>query len=192
MVTPLGLPPSLGVCEQERQPSSSTFRGEEEKVGAPSRRSGRSGSGREVEGILDVARLKQPSPSPVILEKLLMLAIGRLELVSQVRAATLEKETARIKPGSSAPPGRPDHTRERLLKAYGDCDDNWERIKIVKEAQRLARVAILPGDLRKRRGTKEWRKAIATDARASATVGLDFGVSASYVRKLRGEALRGL
>jgi hypothetical protein len=134
---------------------------------------------------MDKQRLQQPTPSPRLLEKILEHVIHQLELVSQVRAARIGSETAHLKPGSSPPPGRPTRTREMLMEQYQQATNNWERLEVIKYAQRLLSAARDPRDLSLRRGTRQWKEAIANDTRTSAIVARDFGISPSYVRKLR-------
>lgn len=139
---------------------------------------------------MDVAKLKEPSEAPEILNRMMRLACVRYELISQVRAANLNSESAKIKPGSSSPRGSNHKALSELRRRYAEADCNWDRLKIIGEAQTLSEAARGRPNPARRRGTSAWKRAIANDTRASAIVGEDFGVSASYVRKLRTQLRR--
>lgn len=136
---------------------------------------------------MDVAKLKKPSPAPEILNRLMRHACAQLEMISQVDAANLDGESAHIKPGSSTPRGSVNKGLDELRRRYRNAVCNWDRLKVIGDAQKALRAARGAPEPAKRRGTSAWKQAIANDTRASALVGADFGVSASYVRKLRGE-----
>lgn len=102
----------------------------------------------------------------------------------------MEGSTSSGKPGSKQPVGPRNKELDELRTAYREADCNWERLKVIQKTQQaLERLRGRPNPAR-RRGTHAWKVAIANDARASALVGVDFGVSPSYVRKLRGELAR--
>jgi hypothetical protein len=135
-------------------------------------------------------KLKESSASAPVLEQLLRTALSSIELASPVRAATLDKETARLKPGSTPPPGKPEHLIRTLRDEYEECAHHLCRLEVIKKAQGIARTLRGNSDPARRRGTPQWRAAIAKDSRASALVAVDYDISASYVRKIRMEELR--
>ena len=130
-------------------------------------------------------KLQKPSVASPLLNNLMRDVLCKLELISEVRAARLESETARLKSGSVPPQGSGLRVAEVMVSRYDNCESNWERLLVVKQAQRIYRESREGQNPARRRGTREWRDAIANDTRASALVGRDYGISASYVRKIR-------
>lgn len=139
---------------------------------------------------MDVAKLKQRTPAPEVLNAFMRQTCAEIELVSQTSAARIGGESARTKPGGNPPRGSTNKELDELRSAYRGAESNWDRLKVIQKAQGLRDRLRGRPRLERRRGTPAWKLAIANDTRASALVGDDFGVSASYVRKLRGELRR--
>lgn len=135
--------------------------------------------------MVDKEKLQKPSPAPALLNQMLRQVLLELETVSQVRSARMDGETARLKPGSSPPTGPGERVARKLSVAYGECTNNWDRLMVIRKAQRILADVRGKKDQSKVRGTRQWKSAIANDARASAIVGAERGISGSYVRKLR-------
>lgn len=146
---------------------------------------------------MDVDALKKPSDAPPVLNTLMRLTCTRIELLSTVGAATVGSETSRLKSTGNAPRGERNVQLDELRTAYREACCNWDRLKVVGDAQQALHratgnsVGLAYADGRKRR-TLAWKLAVATDARASTLVGADFGCSAVYVRKLRMQYARQL
>lgn len=139
---------------------------------------------------MNVAKLKLKSEAPELLNALMRQACAEIELVSQTSAARIGGESARSKPGGNPPKGSTNKGLDEIRSAYRKAESNWDRLKAIQRAQRLRDTLRGKPKLERRRGTHAWKLSIANDTRASALVGADFGVSASYVRKLRGELRR--
>ena len=130
-------------------------------------------------------KLQKPSVASPLLNHLMRDVVCKLEMISEVRAARLESETARLKSGSVPPQGSGLRVAEIMVNKYDLCESNWERMMVVRRAQQIYRESREGQSPARRRGTREWREAITNDTRASALVGRDYGISASYVRKIR-------
>ena len=113
----------------------------------------------------------------------------KIELVSTVRAARIERETARLKPEGNPPTGETNAMMVDLLERFKACRTEWSRLQVIKDAQDVLAQLRKGGFWDKKRGSDEWKQAIAMDTRASAIVAVEYGISASYVRRIRSEAL---
>lgn len=138
---------------------------------------------------MDREKLQRPSPAPSLLDQMMRQVCLELETVSDVRSARLGSESSRLKPGSSPPAGSGTRLAEVMRKRYEKQRNNWDRLLTIRAAQRMLE-GIRGKETKRRlsqvRGTKQWKRAIANDTRASAVVANERGISASYVRKLRG------
>lgn len=72
-----------------------------------------------------------------------------------------------------------------LRTKFEHCKCNYDRLLIVREAQTVLRTARYAPDKAFRRGTPEWKKAIALDKRISIEVAATYDVSSSYVRLIK-------
>lgn len=134
---------------------------------------------------MDKAKLQRPSPAPPLLNQMMRQVLQELELISQVRAARMGSETARLKSEGSKPSGQAVRMAESFQERYAGCNNNWDRLMVIRAAQR-ARKGAGRAQEAQRRGTKSWKRAIANDTRTSAEVANERGISAGHVRKLRG------
>lgn len=133
------------------------------------------------------ARMLRPSAAHPLLERLLRQKCTELELLPGIRAARIGSETARLKQGSSEPTGSGGRTPESYRLEFEECSTDAERLNVLGKLQRHINAARGGSLLAERRGTPEWKRAIATDTRASAVVAVEYGISASRVRQLRME-----
>lgn len=146
---------------------------------------------RQRASVLDAPAMQRACASPPILTRLLAQKCTELELLPGIRAARIASETARLKPSGSEPVGDrrmlPAHWRAR----YDRCTTNGERLDVLRQLDQYIAAHRGGTRLEQRRGTVQWKIAVATDERASAIVALDYGISASRVRQLRMELVAG-
>lgn len=125
---------------------------------------------------------------PVVLRKALEKVLLQLALVPVSPAARIEgAETARLKPGPSAPRRVGDETAV-FLRDFAKCETNAQRLAVIKAAQdRLTALRYSPVSERVglRRGTLDFKIAIGTDERPVAVVASIFGVSPKTVRRYK-------
>lgn len=126
------------------------------------------------------------------LARLAASGINQLALLPGIRAARISSEISSSKPGSSPPTGHvfgptPAERRDQFNRAL----THRQRLEVIQQINRQIAQARGGTELSERRGTVEWKLAIATDDRTSALVAVDYGISASRVRQLRSEMIRG-
>lgn len=135
---------------------------------------------------LDAKRSAAP-----ILRRLLLQKCTLISLLPGIRAARIGSETARLKPGSTAPTGTQIKLPAEWHEEFEACDTDRERLGVLKRMDRVIAEHSRGTRLEQRRGTREWKLRIATDTRASAIVGLEYDISASRVRQLRMDYVAG-
>lgn len=129
--------------------------------------------------------LKRPAtPSPT-LERAMRNVIAQLSTVSHVRAARVQADIAHLKPEGSPPSGEPFEVCAYYRAKFNRCESDWKRLEVIGEAQRFLSQMRYAPDRAFIRGTLSWKLAIARDQRVSVEVACTYGVSSSYVRKLR-------
>lgn len=116
--------------------------------------------------------------------------INQLAVLPGIRAARISSEISRSKPGSSPPTGvvtgpSPAERRDQ----FNACTTHRERLEVIQQIYKQIAQARGGTELQQRRGTIEWKLAIARDERVSALVALDYGISASRVRQIRSEMI---
>jgi hypothetical protein len=136
--------------------------------------------------------LQRVSSAPPVLERLLRQKLTEIELLPGMRAARLGSETARLKPSGSQPVATDNgRTPESWRLEWEECATNAERLDVLRRIDKQLSQQRGGSQLSARRGTREWKLAIARDTRASALVAIDHGISPSRVRQLRGELISG-
>lgn len=125
------------------------------------------------------------SPSPLLV-KLFEEAILSLMLMSKAKAIRLESESARAKPGTTAPPPS-SGPEDALQDQWERCLNNRQRLVVLKRAQKAVQRARYGGTKSERfAGTLDWKIAVARDPRPAPVIANVYGISPSYVRTLRG------
>lgn len=148
--------------------------------GTPSRK-------RATDPLLDARTESTP-----FLRRLAASRIAQLALIPGIRAARISSEISASKPGSSPPTGQPyGPTPAERRDQFNACTTHRQRIAVIQQIDKQIAQARGGSTLAQRRGTMEWKLAIARDTRVSALVALDYGISASRVRQIRSEAILG-
>jgi hypothetical protein len=151
----------------------------------------RGGSVRAREGLLTV-EVQEPTGkfSLATLDYLMEHWCRKLAFLAVSPAQRIEgSETARVKPGSTSPRPVEDLAgafRSDYERAKSRGASTTHLLEVVKGAQD-AWLAVAYGPAPERvRGTLDWKIAVASDQRPSHVVARAYGISPSYVRKLRG------
>jgi hypothetical protein len=112
----------------------------------------------------------------------------RYSLVAQAPAASLGNDSAAAKPGSKEPKN-PYSPADRLRYHFEACQNDTARRRVIDEALGELRHAVYASDHSKRRGTVEWKQALANDPRGSRTVAelrdVDHRTVLKYRKELR-------
>lgn len=121
----------------------------------------------------------------------MLQALSSIELLSSVKAASVSADIAHLKPSSSIPTGTGADLAALLRAKFNRCDSDYSRLLVLKDAQQIVSTTRYAPDKAYRRGTLEWKLAIAQDERISVEVACAYGVSSSYVRALRSDLHNG-
>ncbi len=108
----------------------------------------------------------------------------RYSLVAQAPCASLGNDSTAAKPGSKEPKN-PYSPADRLRYHFEACQNDTGRRRVISEALDELGHALRSADHSKRKGTVEWKQAIANDPRPSREVARIRGLDHRTVLKYR-------
>jgi hypothetical protein len=142
--------------------------------------------------MFSVVDLNLPTAPSARCTALFKQALLELSCISEVAAAHVGAETARLRPLSSIPKGSRGALTTSLERKWARCTSEYERLLVIREAQQAIRSARHKPSDALIRGTSDWKLAIAQDLRPSTEVAEAYDVSSSYVRKIKGRFQEGI
>ena len=126
------------------------------------------------------------SPGEINYSLLFERVMMRFSVVAQAPAASVGNESSRAAPDSKVPVD-PQSPVARLRYHFYACQNDTARRRVIDEALGELRHALYAADHSKRKGTVEWKQAIAADPRGSRTVAALRGIDHRTVLKYRKE-----